>query len=642
MSQETRPTVLLASADPASLELFAVELVAQGFCCESVRSPHALRSHLQSGLQRPVLVLPDAGSWLDAQEWPQGWPVQFLPTTAVGPALSDNMVWLRTVSAPAGEPNLTSPADVLGRLALTFSIARHLGLTRSPVVAESASERIYQTIFDAMSEGVVVFDAQGIVRAFNAAAARISGYTAEQMLGIALNAPKYRCIDSEGREIAHSDYPAMVCLRTREPIVDQLVGIQRPDLSIAWVSACCQPLLVDGGAGFAGVLSTIRDVSERRNAEQARQASEATLRSFFASAPLSMGVLEDLGDDLLIVRINTFGAQAFGMSPDEMQGRTSRSMGVSEDHVRLWRQNLLASTERELPVSFQYSYELQGQTHWLSATVCPLAADNSQDRYCFVVDLITPRVRAEQTVRQQQLQIAHVQRVSALGQMASELAHELNQPLFAIGNFAAASLQALEGPPEESLVNLRHWLGQIAAQADRAGQIVHRLHRFVRKAPMARQRLELGELVREALELIAVDARLHGVEIDNIAPQQPIQVFVDRIQVQQVLVNLVLNGIEAMSVTEAPHRKLTIRVQLADAAGQAAIVVRDRGRGLGDLTVEQMFEPFFSTKPNGSGMGLPISREIARGLGGELVAAPAAGAGAQFTLTLPLYEAEDE
>jgi signal transduction histidine kinase len=462
------------------------------------------------------------------------------------------------------------------------------------------------------------------------------------MLGIPLNAPKYRCVDAQGLVLDHDDYPAMVCLRTRQATTDQIVGIQRPDDSIRWVSACCQPILVDGGDGFAGVLSTIHDITERRNAEQARNASEAELRSFFHSAPLSMGVLQDLGDDLLIIRINEFGARAFGVEPEAMQGRTSSSLGVSLEHVQLWRHNLLASTQLASPVNFQYTHELAGQANWLSATVCPLAASAAQNRYCFVVDIITPRVRAEEMVRQQQVQIAHVQRLSSLGQMASELAHELNQPLFAIGNFAAASLQALDELPEQTTVNLRNWLGQIAAQADRAGQIVHRLHRFVRKTPTARQRLELGELTREALELVAIDARLHGVELECLESGTPIQVLVDRIQIQQVLVNLVLNGIEAMSGIEPAQRKLTIRVQLADAPEHAAIVVRDRGRGFGAIPVEQLFEPFFSTKPNGSGMGLAISREIARALGGELLAEPAPGAGAQFTVTLPLHESGDE
>src|SRR5437868_2002925 len=134
-----------------------------------------------------------------------------------------------------------------------------------------------------MSEGVAVFDARGIVRAFNAAAMRISGYTAEEMLGIALNAPKYRCVDAEGRPLGHDDYPATVCLRTRQPTSDQVMGIVRPDDHISWVSVNCEPILVAGGDGFAGVLSTIRDVTERKVAQQARVASEATLRSFFDS-----------------------------------------------------------------------------------------------------------------------------------------------------------------------------------------------------------------------------------------------------------------------------------------------------------------------------------------------------------------------
>lgn len=639
-------TVLLAGGDAGFLAQYGAALEAQGFRWEPVSSPTSLQEKLRAREVRPVLLLPGTHEWLPSQEWPRGWPVCLLtprdPNDGLTAALADGVAWLRDALQPAppapGEHNLP---DVLGRLALTFSIARDLGLTRSPLPAETPSERIYQTIFDTMTEGVAVFDSQGIVRAFNAAAVRISGWSAEQMLGLPLNAPKYRCYDASGRLLDHTEYPAMVCLRTRQPTIDEVVGIVRPDGKTAWVSCCCQPILIDGGDGSVGVLSTIRDITERRQAEQARQASEAALRSFFDSAPLFMGVIEDLGEDLLIVRINSYGAQAFALEPQAMQGRTSRSLGISDEHLQLWRQKLVASRQLGQPVSFQYSYDVNGQANWLSATVCPLT-DAPADQYCFVVDIITARVRAEETVRLQQAQIAHVQRVSSLGQMASELAHELNQPLFAIGNFAAASLQALDELSEAPPTNLRHWLTQIAAQADRAGQIVHRLHRFVRKSPTTHQRLELAELIREGLELVAVDARLHGVELECIETRQPIHVFADRIQVQQVLVNLVLNGIEAMSASEANHRKLTVRVQLADAAGHAALIVRDRGRGLDAVPIERLFEPYFSTKPNGSGMGLTISREIARSLGGDLAAAPASGPGAQFTLTLPLHEGADD
>jgi two-component system sensor kinase FixL len=634
-------TVLVASADAARSAELVSALVRHGYRAEAADTARELVVRIRSEALQPTLLLSDAQDWLTPSQWPADWPVFSVDDDATKPAaLSDLLGWLASNVGPSSTSEL--PAEVLGRLAVTFSVAQHLGRATAEIPPASPSERIYQAIFDTMSEGVAVFDARGIVRAFNAAAMRISGYTAEQMLGIALNAPKYRCVDADGRPLGHDDYPAMVCLRTRQPTSNQLMGIVRPDDHVSWVSVNCQPILVAGGDGFAGVLSTFRDVTERRVAQQARVASEATLRSFFDSAPLSMGVMQDLGDDLRIIQINAFGAQAFGISAAEMQGRTSLSLGVSPEHVALWRQNLHASVRLGSPVNFQYTYELQGQTNWLSSTVCPLTASGRDDQYCFVVELITPRVRAEETVRVQQAQLAHVQRLSALGQMASELAHELNQPLFAIGNFAAACLQGLDTLPAEGAAPLRRWLEQIAAQADRAGQIVHRLHRFVRNTPTKRQRLELGELTREALELVAVDARLNGVELDYAGSGRPLHALVDRIQVQQVLVNLVLNGIEAMSAIAPAERKLTIRTRYADGPHSAAIIVADHGRGFGDLAVERLFEPFFSTKPNGSGMGLAISREIARGLGGDLTAKPGAERGAEFTVTLPLAETADE
>jgi two-component system sensor kinase FixL len=226
-------------------------------------------------------------------------------------------------------------------------------------------------------------------------------------------------------------------------------------------------------------------------------------------------------------------------------------------------------------------------------------------------------------------QLAHTARVGTLGEMAAGLAHELNQPLTAM-HFEAVA--AMELPPEEALAGMREALATIADQSLRAGEIVRRMRTFARRVDTHRQVTDLAPLIQEVLALVAHDLRLNGIETTESLGDVP-QVFVDRIEVQQVLVNLIRNAIEAMAHTAIAERRLTIDMRAVDR--NVRVSVGDTGSGVDPDIAQRLFHPFQSTKPSGLGLGLSISQSLIEAHGGRMGTIPASGPGAVFYFELP-------
>ena len=226
----------------------------------------------------------------------------------------------------------------------------------------------------------------------------------------------------------------------------------------------------------------------------------------------------------------------------------------------------------------------------------------------------------------------HVSRLATIGEMAAGVAHELNQPLTAIANYAQACDRLL-ARPQTDLTELREALREIAAQAVRAGDIIRRLRTLARNHEMERTPSDVNSIIAEILGLMQTDARVHGASLTlDLAPDLP-SVSVDRVQIQHVILNLLRNALEALD--DAPGvRQLVIRTSMAS-PGEVEIAVSDSGPGLTRDAVERMFDPFFSTKENGTGLGLPISNTIVRAHGGSLAYRPNRPTGACFYIRLP-------
>jgi two-component system, LuxR family, sensor kinase FixL len=252
---------------------------------------------------------------------------------------------------------------------------------------------------------------------------------------------------------------------------------------------------------------------------------------------------------------------------------------------------------------------------------------------------VTARKQTEQEVQALQQEIAHAARVSMMGQLASGLAHEINQPLAAILRNAEAAEMYLQRPSPD-LAEIRAILTDIRTDDERAGHVIDRMRGLLKRHTLDTRRLDVGSLVADVAALLRVDAAAREVKLDVAVPRDLPPVRGDRVHIQQVLLNLVLNGMDALNGARLEDRSVSMiaRVNAASGAPIVEIGVDDAGPGIPPARLAQIFDPFFSTKPNGMGMGLAISRTIVEAHGGRIWAENKAGSGAAFRFTLPIAD----
>jgi PAS domain S-box-containing protein len=243
------------------------------------------------------------------------------------------------------------------------------------------------------------------------------------------------------------------------------------------------------------------------------------------------------------------------------------------------------------------------------------------------------RRQVEQVLLMTQVELARVSRLTAMGELAASIAHEVNQPLAVITNNSSACLRLLAEHKLEPEI-LRRALEGIVADGNRASAIIDRIRTFIKKAPTEKKKLDINEVIQEGLALTGRELHENRVVLELQLTKPLPLVQGDRVQLQQVLLNLIMNGIEAMTTVTNRPRLLQVQSQI-DESGNVLVAVRDSGTGFG-LEADRVFTPFFTTKPSGMGMGLPISRSLVEGHRGRLWATPNSPHGAVFYFTLPV------
>lgn len=248
--------------------------------------------------------------------------------------------------------------------------------------------------------------------------------------------------------------------------------------------------------------------------------------------------------------------------------------------------------------------------------------------------------RAEETLRRSQAELAHVRRVMTMGELAASIAHEINQPLSAIVNNGSACLRWLAGDAP-NLVEAEEAARRIVRDGNRAAEVITRIRGFLRKTESQKSRLDINQTIREIVAVIKREAVESGVDVQMDLGSDVPQILGDRVQLQQVVLNLLLNGLESMAlITERP-RELLISTRKND-TDKVLITVRDSGMGIDRESLERIFDAFYTTKAQGMGMGLAISRSIVEDHGGALWAVTNDGSGATFQFTLLQHSQEHD
>jgi two-component system, LuxR family, sensor kinase FixL len=251
---------------------------------------------------------------------------------------------------------------------------------------------------------------------------------------------------------------------------------------------------------------------------------------------------------------------------------------------------------------------------------------------------ITERKRADEQLRRTQAELAHITRVTTLGELTSSIAHEVKQPLAGVITNAGAGLRWLAGQSPD-VEEARQAFGRIIKDGNRADEVIDRIRALVRKAPTRKDRLDINEIVQEVVALTRGEAHRNHVSLQPQLSNGLPRISGDRIQLQQVILNLIINAIEAMRGADAGPREVLIGSGTDDAHG-VLIAVRDSGMGLDPERLDHLFDAFYTTKPEGLGMGLAISRSIVEAHGGRLWATPNVPQGAIFQFMLPADEEE--
>ena len=359
----------------------------------------------------------------------------------------------------------------------------------------------------------------------------------------------------------------------------------------------------------------------------------ALLRSILETVPDAMLVIDDHGGILLF---STAAERLFGYTANEVNGLNVSMLmppPYREAHDSYLTRYLTTGERRIIGIGrVVVGLRKDGGTFPMELQVGEVRAEGHRMFTGFVRDL-TERQRTDERLQELQAGLLHASRLRSMGQMAAALAHELNQPLTANANYLKAA-QRLADAPQPDLARIRQALDLAAQQTVRSGEIIRRLRGFVARGEVERRPEVMGKLIEEASALALVGAKEHGVRVDlGLGTVVPV-VEVDRVQIQQVLLNLMRNAMEAME--QSPRRELSVRVGTADRMVQVSIV--DTGPGVAPEVVAQLFQPFITTKAEGMGIGLSVCRTIIEAHGGRLWMEPNPDGGSLFHFTVPVAE----
>jgi len=506
-------------------------------------------------------------------------------------------------------------------------LERSLELTSEELLqANSAMRAGFEKLINSSMDGIFAFDREYRYTVWNPALERITGLSKLQVLGkSAFDVFPFLQNDEEGR--FYRDALA------GETVVawDRLYTVQETGKQTI-VEAHFSPLLDQSGSIIGG-LAILRDVTDRKRAEEEVRRSQDRLRVVIDTIPALVWSAQTDGS---VDFINQRWGEYTGLSLEEGLGWKWGEAIHPDDVARFmdeWRATLASGEPMRTEARVRAA---DGEYRWLLIRNVPLRDDlgNIVKWYGSSIDIDDGK-RAEEALRKAEAELAHVTRVTTMGEMVASIAHEVNQPLFGIVTNGNACLRWLAGD-SPNLDEARDAARRIVRDANRASDVIARIRVLLKKSDTVKAKLDINRIVQETVTLTRSDATRKGVAIRmELAADVP-PVSGDRVQLQQVILNLILNGVEAMaSVSDRPRELLVGSRQ--HGPDKVLVTVRDLGAGIDPQSLEKIFDAFYTTKPQGMGMGLAISRSIVERHGGRLWAEPNQGPGATFQFTLLEY-----
>ncbi|MCU1310461.1 MAG: sensor signal transduction histidine kinase protein [Candidatus Angelobacter sp.] len=376
-------------------------------------------------------------------------------------------------------------------------------------------------------------------------------------------------------------------------------------------------------------VGAVMDVTAEKQAQEALRNSEQHWRDAFENNPTMYFMMDAAGT---IMAVNPFGAEQLGYTVDELVGQPVLNIFYEPDREAVKRKVALCLEQLGRSMTWEFrKMRKDGSVVWVRETARGVLRSNDHVVLIACED-ITEQKRAEEALRQAQADLAHVSRVTTMGELTASLAHEVNQPIAAaVTNANACSRWLAAHPP--NLEEARAAAKRIVRDGTRAAEIISRIRLLFKKGAPVRELVDLNHVIREMVVLLRGEATRYSISVrTELAADLP-QPTGDRVQLQQVMMNLFMNSIEAMKEVDE-IRELAIKSQRTEDE-QILVSVRDTGVGLPPEQADKVFDAFFSTKPQGTGMGLSISRSIVESHGGRLWAAENSQRGASFCFTLP-------
>lgn len=475
----------------------------------------------------------------------------------------------------------------------------------------------------AVDRALILIGREGTITSWNRGAALLTDWTAADMIGATLE-----------RLYAGDDAASVIAAERAD--ADRLgyirheCWIRRKDGS-EFLAAVSIAALVDEAGGRHGFGYRIEDITDRKAAEAALARSALHLQSILDTVPDAMVVIDERGT---ILSFSSAAERLFGYRAEGVLGRNVRMLMPAHDadrHDGYMHRFLTTGERRVIGIGrMVVGRKADGSEFPMELAVGEAHTDGSRIFTGFIRDL-TQQQRAELKLRELQSELIHVSRLSAMGTMASTLAHELNQPLTAIANYLEAARDLIGSDQADARDMMREAVTESANEALRAGAIVHRLRQFVARGDIEKRPEPIGALIEEATRLALVGAQDRNIRTFYELDPDAQLVLADRVQIQQVLVNLIRNAAEALDHSSVRDLHITT-VRLPDQ--MVRISVSDSGPGIDPAVADQLFMAFATTKANGMGLGLSICRTIVEAHGGRIWHDRGDHGGAAFHFTL--------